>query len=193
VQIWGGSTFVGQEEDVFLKEEQTLWEGSKLSGKQSWPFTFTLPREVTIKEPDTKKESAYRIPPHFTERASPAYIDYRIVITVKRGFLKVNQTYVSSFYFPCLYFARGSTYVNRRLVTKFGYQPLTIAGQPSHLRRLAYSERSPLLGPEGDPEGWKVLPPMTIKGTIFNIHGIEVICTVRRDLCFPVDIEFLPA
>ncbi|KAH9481699.1 hypothetical protein JR316_0006226 [Psilocybe cubensis] len=152
ITIQGGTTFVGQEEEIFLKEEKSLWTGSKLKpGKQSWPFKFVLPKEVTIKDAGT-----FRIPPHYTERASPAYIDYKLIVTVKRGFLKVNQT----------------------LVTSFGYQPVTVPEQPSPLRRIAYSEGSPLIGPEGDPEGWRVLPTLKIKGTLFNTKEVEVDCTL---------------
>ncbi|KDR78973.1 hypothetical protein GALMADRAFT_64064 [Galerina marginata CBS 339.88] len=154
ISILAGTTFVGQEEDVFLKKEESLWTGSKLNGKYSWPFTFKLPKDVLLKE-DTRSET-FPLPPHFTERASPAYIDYRLVVTVKRGFLKVNQT----------------------LVTSFGYYPLTLPDQPSPLRRMAYSERSPLIGPEGDQAGWKVLSPIKIKGTLFNTKEVEVNCTL---------------
>jgi hypothetical protein len=114
-----------------------------------------LPKEVFLKESDTKS-GTFRLPPHFTERASPAYIDYRLVVTVKRGFLKVNQT----------------------LVTSFGYLPTTLPDRPSHLRVLAYSERSPLIGPEGDPEGWKVLPNIKIKGTLFTTKEVDLDCTL---------------
>lgn len=94
-QVQAGTTFVGQEEDVFLKQENSLWTPSgsdgKLSGKRSWPFEFILPKEVMVNHPGTNKTSAFRLPPHFSERASAAYIYYRIVVTIKRGFLKVNQ------------------------------------------------------------------------------------------------------
>lgn len=50
---------------------------------------------------------------------------------------------------------------------------------PSPLRRIAYAEGSPLIGPEGDPEGWKILPGLKIKGTLFNTKDVEVDCTVR--------------
>jgi len=152
ISIKAGTTFVGQDEDLFLKEEQTLWTGSKLIGKYSWPFTFTLPKEVPVK--DTDKTGTFRLPPNYTERASPAYIDYRLIVTVRRGFLKVNQT----------------------LMTSFGYHPITLPEKPSPLRLLAYSEGSSLVGPEGDPEGWKVLPEIKIKGTLFNIKKVEVNC-----------------
>ena len=94
-QIQGGTTFVGQDENIFLKDTQTLWtptaeSGSKLKGKHSWPFKFVLKREVPIKE-EKKVGMMYRLPPNFTERASPAYIDYKLIVTVQRGMLKVNQ------------------------------------------------------------------------------------------------------
>ncbi|KIM40543.1 hypothetical protein M413DRAFT_445985 [Hebeloma cylindrosporum] len=159
VTIQGGTTFVGQEEEVFLMEEQTLWtpsgKESKLSGNHSWSFKFVLPKEVTVKESETKKES-FRLPPSWTERASPAYIDYKIIVTLKRGFMRVNQT----------------------VVTNFGFHPTTLPDPPSPLRCLTYSEGSPLIGPEGDPEGWKVFPQIKIKGTLFGTKEVEVNCTL---------------
>ncbi|KAF8968053.1 hypothetical protein BDZ97DRAFT_1655513 [Flammula alnicola] len=158
IALQGSTTFVGQEEEVFLKEEIPLWMPSgkegKLSGKLSWPFKLVLPPEVDVKDGEAK--GRFRIPPNFTERASPSYIDYKLIVTVKRGFLRVNQT----------------------LVTNFGYQPSILPELPSPLRRLAYSEGSPLIGPDGDPEGWKVLPQVKIKGTLFNTKDVEVNCTL---------------
>lgn len=95
VQIQAGTTFVGQDEIIFLKETQTLWtptaeSGSKLKGKHSWPFKFALKCEIPMKE-EKKDEMIYRLPPNFTERASPAYIDYKLIVTVHRGMLRVNQ------------------------------------------------------------------------------------------------------
>jgi hypothetical protein len=97
IAIQAGATAVGQEEQLFLELNQDLWpaandKSSKLAkGKYSWPFTFTLPAKVT---PADAKGLQIEAPPSFTERASPAYIDYRAVVTVKRGAFKMNQTYV---------------------------------------------------------------------------------------------------
>jgi len=41
-----------------------------------------------------KNERMYCIPPSFTEQASPAYIDYKLFVTVHRGMLSVNQVCV---------------------------------------------------------------------------------------------------
>ena len=73
-----------------------IWEGVQFFGKHSWPFKLVLPKEVTVKESETKKGS-FRLPPSWTERASPAGIDHRIIVTLKRGFMRANQTFVTCF------------------------------------------------------------------------------------------------
>jgi hypothetical protein len=40
---------------------------------------------------EKKDGMMYRLPPNFTERASAAYIDYKLIVTVQRGMLRVNQ------------------------------------------------------------------------------------------------------
>ena len=118
IQIQGGTTFVGQEEEIFLKQEKTLWtpsgKESKLGGKHVWPFEFSLPSVVNVKDGEPVKKSNFRLPPSFTERASPAYIDYKIIITVKRGFLRVNQASVliTPFSLQSVYGDSAHTYIN---------------------------------------------------------------------------------
>ncbi|KAJ6531969.1 hypothetical protein B0H19DRAFT_463033 [Mycena capillaripes] len=159
VGLAAGATAVGQEEQLFLDLNQALWppandKSSKLAkGKYSWPFSFTLPAKVS---PADAKGLTIEAPPSFTERASPAYIDYRTVVTVKRGAFKPNQT----------------------LTTNMAYLPLTTPEPPSKLRQLAYREGGQLLGPEGDPGGWKVLPPVKFKGRLFEAKEVEVECTL---------------
>ena len=115
-----------------------------------------------------------------TERASPAYIDYKLVVTVRRGAFKVNQTCVSSSTlrsFSYTSFCRLTGFICR-LTTSIFYTPLTRAESPSALRQEAYNNGTPLPGPDGDPEGWKVLPPVQIKGTLFTTKPVEIQCTV---------------
>ena len=104
MQVKAGTTAVGQEELVFLDLNTDLWtpsmnaQGKKLNGRHSWPFSIELPRTVTI--PDSSKggrPSEFNLPPTFTERASPAFIDYRLVVTIKRGGFRVNQVYVHDY------------------------------------------------------------------------------------------------
>lgn len=59
---------------------------------------------------------------------------------------------------------------------------LTSPDPPSKLRQLAYAEGNTLMGPDGDPTGWKVLAPVKVKGTLFNVRECEVECTVSLTL-----------
>jgi arrestin (S-antigen)-like protein len=180
-QIQGGTTFVGQDENIFLTETQTLWtptaeSGPKLKGKHSWPFKFVLKREVPMKE-EKKSEMMYRLPPNFTETASPAYIDYKLIVTVHRGLLRVNQVCVVLGSRIFSHIAKTKK-ISSSLSTNLGYLPTTFPDPPSTLRRLAYQENTQLIGPDGDPQGWKVLTPVKVKGTLFSVKPVEVECTV---------------
>jgi len=161
LETLAGTTFVGQEEEFFLKVSQTMWAPSpgtpaKLTGKHSWPFEYTLPSEVRVVDPKTGVASMYPLPPNFSERASPSYIMYKLVVTVKRGIFKVNQV----------------------LTCNISYTPVIKGERPSALRELSYSENIPLLGPLGDPEGWKVFGPIHIKGTLFGVKEVAFDCTL---------------
>ncbi|KAI0636046.1 hypothetical protein C8Q77DRAFT_1101044 [Trametes polyzona] len=162
ISITAGVTAVGQEEIKFLEVSSELWDAksasSKPRGKRTWPFTLTLPAECSVPDRGRSKQppQVYPLPPTFSERASPAYIDYKLVVTVRKSAFRVNQT----------------------LATTIVYMPIIRAEPPSPLRQLAYREGSALVGPEGDPEGWKVLPPVTVAGTIFGARQVELQCTV---------------
>ncbi|KAF8896107.1 hypothetical protein BD779DRAFT_1724469, partial [Infundibulicybe gibba] len=172
IRVLAGTTDVGQEEKRFLDLRETLWApkvedgklSSTLNGKHVWPFSFTLPREVSI--PEAKGERSYQLPPSFSERASPAYVDYRLVVAVKRGFLRVDQT----------------------LSTSIAYIPLSIPDPPSPLRQAAYRSGTPLVGPKEDPEGWKVYPVMSFAGTLFGARDIVLKCelAIAKPLCFAI-------
>ncbi|KAJ7285158.1 hypothetical protein C8J57DRAFT_1498005 [Mycena rebaudengoi] len=162
VALQAGTTAVGQEEQIFLDLNQPLWpEGNEKAsgkigkGKHSWPFTFTLPPKVSLADV-TAKGLPIALPPTFSERASPAYVDYRIVTTIKRGAFKANQT----------------------LQTNFAYLPLIQPEPPSALRQLAYREGSDLVGPSGDPAGWKVLQPVTLRGKLFDAKEVSLECSL---------------
>ncbi|KAF9223898.1 hypothetical protein BS17DRAFT_795942 [Gyrodon lividus] len=161
VKVTAGTTFVGQDEEIFLKSEKELWtpsmplpDGSKVSkfgkGKYSWPFSLVLPTEVEVQ--DQKTKTKFPLPATFSERASAGYLDYKLIITIKRGALRVNQT----------------------LYTNFSYVPLTRAEPPSRMIQKAFKENLPLVGPQGDPDGWHVLPPIAIQGKIFDSRFVQV-------------------
>lgn len=100
-QVTAGTMLVGQVEQQFLVVEKDLWSSatatsdrSKVSklekGHYAWPFEFTLPKEAEVL--DRKEKKMIPLPPSFTERGSPAYINYRITVFVRRGALGANQS-----------------------------------------------------------------------------------------------------
>ena len=57
--------------------------------------------------------------------------------------------------------------------------PIIIPDPPSPLRQVCYNENTKLIGPEGDPEGWHVLPSVAITGNLFDTRKVQVIGVVR--------------
>lgn len=68
------------------------------------------------------------------------------------------------------------------LTAPIGYTPRTRPGPPSILRQQAYGEGYELLGPEIDPDGWKVFPAYELKGFLFKALDV----TVTFSVCFNV-------
>ena len=179
---------MGQEEELFLNLTHDIWNPtlghptddkaspSKLKGRYSWPFSIHLPTETTVQ--GSKVKSLFSLPPTFTERASPAYVDYKIVVTVKRPALRVNQTYAAK----NINSVNILTMPSIRLTTNFSYMPIIIPDPPSPLQQVCYRENTQLIGPEGDPEGWHVLPPVVITGNLFDTRKVQVIGVVRTFL-----------
>ncbi|KAJ3757691.1 hypothetical protein EV360DRAFT_45536 [Lentinula raphanica] len=173
VTMQGGTTSVGQEEIVFLDTTQTIWSpdskqgksGEKLQGKHALPFKLVLPKEVTMSL-SKNKQADFRLPPNFSERASPSYIDYKLIVTVRRGLFLANIV----------------------LSHNFAYVPLTIPPPPSMLRQMAYRSGTGLIGPDRDRDGWKVFGPAKMAGTLFNVRKAEVDCelAIATPLAFPV-------
>jgi hypothetical protein len=69
-----------------------------------------------------------------------------------------------------------------RLSTNFAFVPRTVAEPPSALRAQAYVEGGVILGPDVDPEGWRVYDPVKITGTLFGTREVSVQCTVSMIL-----------
>jgi len=154
----GGVTTVGQDEFQIFDITRELWDAKsspKPKGKLSWPFSFTLPSEVMASDKIKGKPSPFRLPPSFSERAASAYVDYKFIITVRKGAFKINQAFN----------------------TTFVYIPVTQASPPSKLRKMAYQDQTPLVGPEIDFDGWKVFPSFKITGTLFNTLPVDIECS----------------
>ena len=58
------------------------------------------------------------------------------------------------------------------------FTPIIRPDPPSLARQLSYQEKSPLIGPDGDPEGWHRITPVLLRGSIFSNRVIEAQLTV---------------
>ncbi|KAF8574231.1 hypothetical protein K439DRAFT_1399203 [Ramaria rubella] len=169
IETRGESLAVGQEPMLFLTQETTLWSttmgdpgnpsvgvnGSpKLKGKYVWPFSITLPDKVTVSAVEKGPTSVHPLPPAFSERASPSYLEYKIIVTFRRGRFRVDNT----------------------LSTSLAYVPRSRPPPASELRQLAYQENSAAPGPKVDPEGWESLGTKSVTGTVFDSREVEVAC-----------------
>jgi len=91
---------VGQEEERFLDKTEPVWtpasasEG-KVVGRHTYPFAITIPRHTMIARVPKAELERFVLPPTFSERASPAYIDYKLYVTVRRNGLRVNHKCVA--------------------------------------------------------------------------------------------------
>jgi hypothetical protein len=136
----------------------------KLSGSYSWPFSFTLPKKVTLQHTSAEPPQTYRLPQTFLERLTIVSVQYDLTVNITRTKLRPDS----------------------QLQTVLAYIPCTKPREPSMLRQLAYRESSPLLLPEMDPEGWHALPTVPIKGRIFSSHqvNIDLNLSLATPLCY---------
>lgn len=104
----------------------------------------------------------YPVPPRFHEKGV-MYIDYKIVVTVRRGRFSGDNS----------------------LTSDFCYLPETTAERPSFLREQAYlnpSNPSDLPTPTLDPGGWKLLPP--VKAVLVPNTTVTLQLSIANPLSF---------
>jgi len=161
VAFRGEITHLTQEPTPFIQLSRSLIKQptGKLSGKHIYPYSFVLPDDVTIDEPNWAM--VYPLPPKYHEKGI-LYIDYKIVVTVRRGMFAVDSS----------------------LTTNIVYLPETIADRPSTLRERAYLEERPLTLPTLDPNGWKLLSPVEAEGTLVPNAIVTAQLSIASPLSF---------
>ena len=102
-QIRGATTAIGLKEEVFLNKLEPVWtpaspQEGKVIGVHTHAFSISIPPDVEV-TPAAPKATPKRfpLPPTFSERASPAYIDYKVCVIMRRGGLRVNDQCASIF------------------------------------------------------------------------------------------------
>ncbi|KAH9850287.1 hypothetical protein C2E23DRAFT_735463 [Lenzites betulinus] len=133
----------------------------KLKGRYDWPFSLRLPKGVSILSainPDSRVERAnYRLPPSFSDEQSNVHVKYTLIVNLNRGGFKAGS----------------------KLTVPLTYIPLARPSAPTIIRQLAYQEEHPLVGPDGDPDGWKALDTVKVRGVLFKTIPVEAKCRIH--------------
>ncbi|KAF4619752.1 hypothetical protein D9613_004949 [Agrocybe pediades] len=124
----------------------------KLSGQYSWPFSFPFPSSVVI----PGQADAVQIPQTFLERNVKGSVQYELVLRITHGMLRSDS----------------------KLQVDVSYVPDITPSPSSILRQLSYGENLAIPGPEVDPAGWSVLPPVTMRGKLFGERNVKFQCTL---------------
>ncbi|TBU33570.1 hypothetical protein BD311DRAFT_774613 [Dichomitus squalens] len=142
----------------------------RLQGRYDWPYSFRLPKGVSILSSITTnaevERQSYRLPPSFSDEHSNVIIQYSLVVRVDRGGLR-----------------KGS-----KLVVPIVYVPLARPGPPTILRQLAYQQCITIPGPDVDPVGWKTSEPVKVEGTLFKTIQLEALCTLTYTRGAPIHL-----
>ncbi|KIM40547.1 hypothetical protein M413DRAFT_412501 [Hebeloma cylindrosporum] len=128
----------------------------KIQGDYTWPFSIDLPKEVLVPCGNRNEPQVFTLPETFNERHTRASITYDVSVRFVRTKLRADH----------------------RIAAKFGFIPIIRPPPFPPLRRLAYQEESPLLGPIGDPDGWHSMDPIKIKARTLNNRHILIDCTL---------------
>jgi hypothetical protein len=126
----------------------------------------------------SNKVEPFAPPQTFNEKRTLASINYEISVRVARGRWKADHRYAHSTY--CLDFYYSDSAIYRRMMSQFGYIPLTRPPPFPPLRLLAYQEGTALIDPTIDIEGWHSNRPAQIVGTLFKDRVAIILCTVRN-------------
>ncbi|CEL55179.1 hypothetical protein RSOLAG1IB_01187 [Rhizoctonia solani AG-1 IB] len=141
-------------------EKQRLWDSSGIfepraiqsNGEWSWDFGFPIPTHFDNTINDGLPRT--RLPGNFSLKPYTGYMQYRVLLFVKRG------KYISNLV---------------ELQTLFAYIPRERAPPPSPLRELAYYQGSTPPDPEADPDGWKECNVINAKGIVFGSREVNMI------------------
>ncbi|KAM5535990.1 hypothetical protein V8D89_010430, partial [Ganoderma adspersum] len=174
IDLYGRLTIFSHSTSNFLRMAQTMYSAAdnrpessesspaitrrgRLKGRYDWPYSFRLPKGVSILSSITSdgesERRSYRLPPSFRDGQSNVDVQYCLVVRVNRGGLR-----------------KGS-----KLSVPFTYVPLARPSPPTILRQLAYQQDTEIVGPDGDPEGWKTFNPMKVEGVLFKKMSVEAL------------------
>ncbi|KAF9563246.1 hypothetical protein CPC08DRAFT_686837 [Agrocybe pediades] len=128
----------------------------KLQGDYTWQFSIDLPKQVVVPFGNRNEPQIFRLPATFNERHTRASVCYNVTLRLNRGKLRTDH----------------------RIPAQIGFIPIGRPAPFSPLRKLAYQEGTPLLGPVIDPEGWHASEPEQIQISVFGNRTVQIRCTL---------------
>ncbi|KAF5317715.1 hypothetical protein D9619_012590 [Psilocybe cf. subviscida] len=130
----------------------------KLRGTHSWPFSIIIPEKIQLTGGSTTRSAAetteHFLPQTFMERVFRASIQYKVILHIGRGKFKTDHN----------------------INCTFGYFLLIRPPPFPALKTLAYLERTPLLDPAVDIEGWIPAKKVEISGILFKSRPVAIDC-----------------
>ncbi|KAG8771334.1 hypothetical protein FRC12_003671 [Ceratobasidium sp. 428] len=150
VVLSGERTVVGQDKSPsFLDLRTELWNANTNQSPGPWSFELALPQDIHIKEHGTSRE-VFGLPPSFSVKAVPSFLEYRITVEVRRGRFRLNS----------------------QLDTNISYVPKSFSPElPSpHFTALTNNLNLPI----PSDSDWVIGPSMDINGTLFSTRPITM-------------------
>ncbi|KAG8736528.1 hypothetical protein FRC10_009214 [Ceratobasidium sp. 414] len=170
VVLCGERTVVGQDKSPsFLDLRTELWNANVKWSSGPWKFELVLPEEVRVKEYGAARE-VYDLPPSFSVKTVPSFLEYRLTIEVKRGRFRLNSQCVNITLVFLEYLMALPP--ECRLDTTIAYVPKNFSPKipPPHLAALTKNQNLPI----PSDSNWAVVSVMDINGTLFGALPITM-------------------
>ncbi|TDL20412.1 hypothetical protein BD410DRAFT_370315 [Rickenella mellea] len=173
--LWDSS--LGDPRETAAGQSSQSSKPHTLLGRYTWSFSFAIPRHFEAsKIVRSRTSQTHKLPPSLSEGAG--FVSYAIGTKIKR---KTTLNPIQKWLFFFRYrLTNPHDIIIHRLSTFFVYAPRSEPASFSPLRQAAYRENTPLLGPENDPQGWKVFPSVVMSGR-YDLHeffDVNLRCTL---------------
>ncbi|KAG9090480.1 hypothetical protein FS749_000510 [Ceratobasidium sp. UAMH 11750] len=126
-----------------------LWNANNRQSSGPWKFELVLPEMVHVNEYGAARQM-YDLPPSFSVKMVPSFLEYRLTIEVKRGRFRLNS----------------------QLDTTIAYIPKSFSPKlpPFHLVALTNNQSLPI----PPDSGWEIAGVMDINGVLFGARPITI-------------------
>ncbi|QRV99579.1 hypothetical protein RhiJN_27598 [Ceratobasidium sp. AG-Ba] len=90
IAVLGERTVVGQDKPKFPRLAKRIWNANEKQPHTPLKFELALPQIAHVVEYGASRED-YDLPPSFSVKAVPSFLEYRLVVGIKRGRFRLNS------------------------------------------------------------------------------------------------------